>query len=381
MLLIKNAKIKPMVGCDIENGYIHVGFDGKILAVGEGVADIAAETVIDAGGRLVTPGLVEGHCHLGYDGGAGSGFNETTDPITPHLRAIDALEPRDKEITSARESGITTICTGPGSTNIIGGTFAAIKTYGKRIDDMIVKYPLAMKCAFGENPANCFGNEKGRAPRTRMMIAAMLRELFFKTRIYLEAKEGGKNPTFDMKLEAMIPVLKGELPLKCHVHTATDIFTLIRIANEFGFKFTIDHCTDGSLIAEELAELGLDALVGPSFGAKTKRELENKCFDTLGVLHKAGVRVSVITDAPVTQIRYLSMFAGFAVAAGLPYDEGWRAITINPAVTVGISDRVGSLEVGKDGDAVIWDGDPLKEIGATTAYMTVINGKVVFQKN
>ena len=377
MLLIKNGYIKTMAGDDIPNGYVLIGEDGKISEVGAGDTKASAETVIDAEGRLVTPGLVEAHCHIGYSGGPGSAMNERVDPLTPHLRAIDGLNPADEFFPIALQGGVTTVCTGPGSTNIIGGTFAAIKTTGRRIDDMIVKYPLAMKCAFGENPAKCYGDDQKKSPRTRMAIAAMLRELLFKTKYYLEAKEAGKAPAFDMKLEAMIPVIKGELPLKVHCHSANDIFTVIRIAKEFDLKITLDHCTDGALIAEELAAEGYPCFVGPSFGFKTKKELDNKSFKTAAVLNEAGVKVSIITDHDVTPIQHLPMFAGFAVSEGLPYEEGWRAITKNPAESVGIGDKVGSLEEGKDGDVVIWSDDPLRVIGAK-AHVTVINGKVAY---
>ena len=264
MILIKNGYIKPMSGADIERGYLLIGDDGKIAEVGSGDPKATTDTVIDAEGRLVTPGLVEAHCHVAYHGGPGSSLNESTDPITPHLRAIDGLNPADEHLALAVGGGVTTVCTGPGSTNIIGGTFAAIKTVGHRIDDMIVKYPLAMKCAFGENPAKCFGADQKKAPRTRMAIAAMLRELLFKTKFYLEAKEKGKDPAFDMKLEAMIPVIKGELPLKVHAHSSNDIFTAIRIAKEFNIKLTLDHCTDGALIAEDLAKEGYPCFIPPS---------------------------------------------------------------------------------------------------------------------
>jgi imidazolonepropionase-like amidohydrolase len=236
-----------------------------------------------------------------------------------------------------------------------------------------------MKCAFGENPKGVFGQNGGKAPVTRMATAAMLRELLFKARNYCEAKESGKEPTFDMKLEAMIPVIKKEIPLKAHAHRADDIFTSIRIAKEFGVGLTLDHCTDGALIADELAKEGYPAFVGPSFGSKTKIELRNKDFTTPSVLHAAGVPVSIITDAPVIPLEYLTMCAGLAVSAGLPYEQAWRAVTINPAVQTGIGDRVGSLEVGKDGDVVIWNADPLTEIGAA-AYTTVVNGKVVYKE-
>ena len=380
MLLIKNGKVKTMVSPDLENGCVLIGDDGKIVSVGIAIEESADMTVIDAGGRLVTPGCVEAHCHIGVQNSAmrweGADFNERSDPITPHMRAIDGINPIDETFELAIQNGVTSACTGPGSANVVGGTFAAIKLVGRRVDDMIIKNPVAMKCAFGENPKGVFGQNGGKAPVTRMATAAMLRELLFKSRNYLAAKEAGKEPTFDMKLEAMIPVIKKEIPLKAHAHRADDIFTSIRIAKEFDVRLTLDHCTDGSLIAEELAKEGYPAFVGPSFGEKSKIELRNKEFTTPGILHAAGVSVSIITDAPVIPLEHLPMCAGFAVSAGLPYEEAWRAITINPATQTGIGDRVGSLEVGKDGDVVIWNGDPLVEIG-TTAYMTVVDGKIV----
>ena len=378
ILLIKNGNIKTMAGADLENGYLLLGDDGKILALGEGEPPECDGEIIDAEGRLVTPGLVEAHCHLGFAGGPGSGFNESIEPITPEMRAIDGINPADEAFALAVSHGVTAVCTGPGSTNIIGGTFAAIKTVGNRVDNMIIKYPIAMKCALGENVNVCFGQDQKKAPRTKMGIAAMLRELLMKTKNYLDAKESGANPTFNMKLEAMIPVIKGELPLKAHAHSAIDIFTIIRIAKEFDIRITLDHCTDGALIADELAKEGYPAFVGPSFGTKSKKELDNRSFATAAALHAAGVPISIITDAGVTPIQYLAMFAGFAVNAGLPYEEGWRAITLNPAVHTGIGDRVGSLEIGKDADAVIWSADPLTSIGAS-AVITVIDGKVVYR--
>ena len=379
MLLIKNGYIKTMCGDDIEHGYVLIGDDGKIAAVGEGVCRKKADTVIDAEGRIVSPGIVEAHCHIGYGNGVGSGFNEYSDPFTPHMRVLDAIDPYSDDLAVAREAGVTTVCTGPGSTNLIGGTFAAIKTAGKRVQDMIVKYPLAMKCAVGENPCNDFGVKQGRAPRTRMAVAAMLRDYLHKARVYMEAKDSGNPQAYDVKMEEMLPVMRGELPLKIHVHASHDIYTVLRITEEFGLKFTLDHCTDGSLMAEDLAKIGCACFIGPSYGYKTKRELDNKSFATAGDLYRAGVPVSIITDAFVTPIQYLPMFAGFAVSEGLPMEEGWRAITINPANQTGIGDRVGSLEVGKDGDVVIWSENPLRYIGAH-ALLTVIDGKIVSNK-
>ena len=381
MLLIKNGYVKTMAGADIENGCVLIDDEGKIAAVGTDICADGAQ-VIDACGKLVTPGCVEAHCHIGVHNSAmrweGADYNEMSDPVTPHMRAIDGINPIDETFPLALSHGVTTACTGPGSANVVGGTFVAIKLAGNRVDDMILKNPVAMKVAFGENPKGCYGQRGGKSPITRMATAALLRELLFKTRNYVQAKEAGKEPNFDMKLEAMIPVIKKEIPLKAHAHRADDIFTAIRIAKEFDVNLTLDHCTDGELIKDQLAAEGYSAFVGPTFGGKSKIELANKSFTTPGALHKAGVPISIITDAPVIPLEYLPMCAGFAVRAGLDYEEGWRAVTINPATQTGIGDRVGSLEVGKDGDVVIWQDDPLTVIG-TQAYTTVVNGKVVYQ--
>lgn len=382
MLLIKNGHVKTMAGEDIIGGSVLIGDDGKIAKVGKDIECEGAE-VIDALGKLVTPGCVEAHCHIGLDNSAmrweGHDYNEASDPITPHMRAIDSINPIDEQYEEATSHGVTSACTGPGSANVVGGTFTSIKLTGKRIDNMIIKDPIAMKCAFGENPKGVYGQNGKKTPITRMGTAALLRELLFKSRNYLEAKEAGKEPNFDMKLEAMIPVMRGEIPLKAHAHRADDIFTSIRIAKEFGVKLTLDHCTDGSLIADELAKEGFPAFVGPSFGNKSKIELKNKSFSTPADLHRAGVPISIITDAPVIPLMYLPLCAGLAVKSGLDYEEAWRAITINPAKHTGIGDRVGSLEVGKDGDVVIWTADPLMDVDAE-AYITVIDGKIIHSK-
>ena len=381
MLLIKNGHIKTMAGREYANGSVLIGDDGKIAAVGEALEAPASARVIDAQGRLVTPGCVEAHCHIGLDneavGWEGRDYNEIVEPVTPQMRSIDSIYPQDEAFANAVRGGVTTACTGPGSANVIGGTFTAIKLVGNRVDNMIVKDPIAMKCAFGENPKRCYGQGSKKSPMTRMAVAALLRETLFKTRRYMEDKAAGKNPPFDMKLEAMEPVLRGEIPLKCHAHRADDILTAIRIAKEFGVKMTMDHCTDGEVIADELAKEGFPAFVGPSLGGKSKVELQNKSFTTPGVLSKAGVKVSIITDAPVIPLQNLPMCAGLAANAGLPMEEAWKAITINPAESLGIADRVGSLEVGKDGDVVIWTADPLTTIGGE-AYVTVVDGKVVY---
>ena len=381
MIFIRNAHILPIVGDEIENGCLLI--DGnRIAAVGTQLSAPEGAEVIDARGRLVTPGCVEAHCHVGLDNEAmaweGADFNEIVDPITPQMRAIDSINPMDEGLADALQGGVTTACTGPGSANVVGGTFAVIKLYGKRVDKMIVKDPAAMKCAFGENPKGCYGKSGSKAPMTRMGTAALLRELLFKARRYYEDKEAGKDPSFDMKLEAMLPVMTGEIPLKCHCHRADDILTAVRIAKEFGLKATLDHCTDGELIADELAEEDFPVFVGPSLGHKSKIELANKSFTTPGVLNRAGLCVSIITDAPVIPLRYLPMCAGLAVNAGMDRAEAWKAITINPAASLGIADRVGSLEPGKDADVVIWTADPLGSIGGE-AYMTIVNGQIVYR--
>ena len=382
MLLIKNGFVKPMVGDDIENGCVLIGDDGKIVAVGAELTAPEGAQVIDAQGRLVTPGCVDAHCHIGLDnqamGWEGRDYNEIVDPLTPQMRAIDSINPQDEAFGLALQGGVTSACTGPGSANVVGGTFVAIKLAGKRVDKMIIKDPIAMKCAFGENPKRCYGQGLKKSPTTRMATAALLRELLFKTKRYVQDKADGKNPGFDMKLEAMAPVFEQGLPLKCHAHRADDILTSIRIAKEFGLKITLDHCTDGSLIADELAEEGFPAFVGPTFGSKSKIELKNKSFDTPKDLVEAGVQISIITDSPVIPQQYLPMCAGLAVKAGLDVQDAWKAITINPARHTGIADRVGSLEPGKDGDVVIWAADPMTALGAE-AYVTIVDGKVVYQ--
>jgi len=382
MLFIKNGNIKTMTGTEFSNGCLLIGDDGKILAVGDMITPPTDAQVVDAQGRLVTPGCVEAHCHIGLDneaiGWEGHDYNEIVDPLTPQMRAIDSINPQDEAFQLALQGGVTTACTGPGSANVVGGTFAAIKLFGNRVDKMILKSPLAMKCAFGENPKRCYGQGMKKSPMTRMATAALLRELLFKAQRYLQDKEAGKNPPFDIKLEAMIPVIQGEIPLKAHAHRADDILTAIRIAKEFGLKATLDHCTDGGLIAEELAEEGFPAFIGPTLGNKSKIELKNKSFTTPSILNKAGVPISIITDAPVIPLQYLPMCAGLAVKAGLSEEDAWKAITINPATQTGIGEHVGSLEPGKDGDVVIWTANPMHELGAQAA-VTIVNGKIVYE--
>ena len=369
-MLITNAKIMTMSESfsKIENGYIEIS-NGIITAVGD-MADAPqnADEIIDAGGRLVTPGLVDAHSHLGmWEDGLcfeGDDGNEDTEPITPHLRGIDGVNPLDRAFEEARSAGVTTVITGPGSANPIGGQMAAIKTRGKRIDDMIIKAPVGMKIALGENPKSTY-NDKSRSPVTRMATASLIREALREALDYKRQLDKSETdpeedkPDYDIKSEALLPVLRREIPLHAHAHRADDIFTAIRIAKEFELDLVLVHCTEGHLIAEELKKEGYPILAGPILTDRSKPELKNQSEAAPGIMADAGLNVSVITDHPETPEKFLPLCAGIAVKYGMSRDSALRAITINPAKACGIDDRVGSIEPGKDGDIVIWEGDPL----------------------
>ncbi len=387
MKAIVNGNIMTMAGKNYENGTILI--EGtKIKAVGPkskiGIPKNAE--VIDAKGRLVLPGFVEAHSHLGlFDeiiGFRGADGNEITDPITPQLRAIDSIYPFDGPFEETYKKGVTTVVTGPGSANVIGGQFAAIKTYGVSVDEMLIKAPVAMKCAFGENPKVCY-NELRRMPTTRMGVAALLREALFQTKDYMARKKAAKGdpakmPAYNAKWEALIPVVEGKLPIKVHAHRADDILTAIRIAKEFKLKMTLDHCTEGHLIVDQIKASGFNAIIGPSYGDKSKPELKNKCFETAAVLSKAGIKIAIMTDNPVLPQGDLPMFASMAVKAGMDRNEALKAITINAAEITGIQKWVGSLEAGKDADVVIWDDDPFTL--NPDAAVVMIRGEVVHKK-
>ena len=359
MLLIRNGLIFDAVHREPYTADILVK-DGKIAEIGAGLT--ADCPTFDAAGLHIYPGFVEAHCHIGLDG-SGIGFegddcNEMTDILTPQLRAIDGIYPQDPTFREALEAGVTTVCTGPGSANVLGGQFAVIKTAGHRVDDMIVRPFAAMKCAFGENPKRCY---KDKNNYSRMSTAAKLREALLKAQEYDAKKQAAgddpaKRPPLDVKLEALLPVLHGEVPLKAHAHRADDIFTAIRIAKEFGVRLTLEHVTEGHLIAEDLAQEDYPMAVGPSLTHASKFELRNKTFTTPGILAKAGCRVSIITDSPVIPQSYLPLCAALAVRAGMDPFDALRAITIRPAEHIGAADRVGSIERGKDADFVVMDG-------------------------
>lgn len=343
-----------------------------------------SDQVLDAGGGWVLPGIIEAHCHMGITeekkGMEGDDCNETVDPVTPWLRAIDAINSMDAAFDDAVRAGITAAMIGPGSSNVVGGQFALVKTRGRRIDHIIVKAPAAMKVAFGENPKVNYSGQ-GKSPSTRMAIAGMLRRELFEAKKYWEqkqkAREKGEDFQEDFTRECWIPVLRREIPLKAHVHRVDDIFTAIRIAREFGLNMTLDHCSEGHLIAEELAAEGYPAIVGPDLTSRNKIEVQNVAFKTAGVLARAGALVAITTDHPVSQIQTLPLCAGMAVKSGLPMEEGLRAITVNAARICGVSDRMGTLEPGKDADVAIFSGNPM-EVFTRTLY-TIIDGRVVYE--
>jgi imidazolonepropionase-like amidohydrolase len=394
MLVVKNGKLLTMTGIEYNNGYV-VAEKGKIITIGK-YSDLPESlalnneeaVVIDAKGGYIVPGLIDAHCHVGMwedsTGFEGEDGNEMTDPVTPHLRAIDGVYYSDRGFVEARENGVTTIVTGPGSANVIGGQFAALKTWGRRVEDMIIKEPVAMKAAFGENPKTVY-HERKQMPTTRMATAALLRENLTKAKEYgkqlVEYKKDSENnekPEYDIKLEALLKVINREIPLKAHAHREDDILTAIRIAKEFGIRITIEHCTEGHLIADILANENIIAIVGPSLTDRSKVELKNLSLKTPGVLSKAGVTVAIMTDHPVIPIQYLSLCAALAVREGMDEKEALKAITINAAYAAGIDDRVGSLEPGKDADIIVYDGHPF-ELKSKVLY-TVINGEIVYKR-
>ncbi len=380
MLFVKNGMIHDAIHPDAFKGSILVE-NGKIKAIGENLDIPAGAEVVDAEGLQIYPGFVEAHGHIGLDGYGigyeGMDYNEMNDILSPQMRGIDGVKSLDPALPKAAAAGVTCVCVGPGSANVLGGTFTTIKTVGKRVDDMVVRDGVAMKCAFGENPKRVYRDKKDSS---RMTTAALLREILFKAREYMEKKEAAgddisKRPAFDIKLEALIPVLKREIPLKAHAHAAEDLFTALRIAKEFDLKITLEHVTEGHLIVEELAKENVPLAVGPTLTSASKFELRNKSWTTPGLLAAAGCQVSIITDSPVIPQEYLPLCAGLAVQAGMDPFAALQAITINPAKHAGIADRVGSLEAGKDADIVITDGCPFEV--STTVKHVFIDGKAV----
>ena len=423
MLLLNNARIMTMdhsiqydrgfVLMDTNNGTdcagetrpgSSTGRPGVILATGEGngmreldafclekKSEKSDCIIIDGKGGVVTPGFIDPHCHIGLweDGQRdedGDG-NEESDPCTPQLRAIDAINPFDPCFREAVEGGITSVMTGPGSANVIGGQFAFIKTSGTNIDRMTVIAPAAMKVAFGENPKSVYG-KRNAAPGTRMGTASILREALYKARKYKEDQMKERMdpkkdaPDLDMKLEALLPVLEGKLPLKIHAHRADDMLTAIRICREFNLRYTLDHCTEGHRIVEDLYEeyrTGrlIGVITGPLISERCKPELAHQTIRNPGILSDRGILTGIMTDHPVIPVQYLPMTAAIAAREGMEEQKALESITIQAARLCGAEDRVGSLEAGKDGDVVLLSGHPFEY--KTKVLCTVIDGRVVYR--
>ena len=378
-MIIKNAVIHDAIHEEPYFGDILIK-NGKLAAVG-----IAAGTdgeVLDASGFHAWPGFIDAHSHIGLDAYGGPtgntyDFNEMNDICCPELRGLDSYYAMDAAIPMALAGGVTTVAAGPGSANVLGGTFLAVKMVGKTVEEAMIRPSVAMKCAFGENPKRCY---KDKSISARMTTAAKLRQMLSEANDYMLRKEYAgddvsKLPKFDMKMEALIPVLKREIPLKAHAHRSDDIMTAIRIAKEFGLRLTLEHCTEGHLIVDELKAANVPVAVGPGLSSPSKLELLNLSWTTPGILASAGIQVSIITDAPVVPQQYLPLCAGEAVKAGMDPFLALQAITINPARHIGVEDRVGSLEEGKDADIVLADGNPL--VSDTSIKYVIVDGKIL----
>ncbi len=383
-MLIINGNVHTMDEKAYEKGYVRV--KGMVI---EDVGDMAecpsaeeGERILDVKGAWVMPGIIEAHCHIGIIeeklGVMGDDCNEETNPVTPELRAIDAVNPMDPAFHDAIEAGITSVMVGPGSANVVGGQFVFMKTHGRCIDDMVVKHPAAMKVAFGENPKTAYG-DKDMYPSTRMATAALLRQTLFEAKQYMTDKVNGKLEQEDFKMEPWIPVLNREIPMKAHAHRADDILTAIRIAKEFNVDITIDHCTEGHLIEDKIKASGFPAIVGPDLTSRSKPEVQYMNFKTNKVLSEAGILTAITTDHPVSLIQHLPLCAGLAVKAGMPMEEALRAITIHAARICRVDDKVGSLRKGKDADIAVFTGNPLEVM--TKTLFTIVNGEIVWDGN
>lgn len=382
LLLIKNAKVITMAGEYLPQGDVLI--DGaRIAAVGNDLS-VPDARIIDAAGLYALPGLVDSHCHIGmWDdsmGFEGSDGNEITNPVTPQMRALDSLYPRDRCFSEALAGGVTTVATGPGSANPIGGQFVAMKTAGSYLEDMIIREPLALKIAFGENPKRCYG-EGGKLPMTRMGTAAVIREAFVKAQNYMrkmDAADPDKRPDRDLGLEVLVKALRREIKVKAHAHRSDDILTAIRIGREFNLDLTLEHCTEGYIILDRLAREQLPVTLGPLLSDRSKIELGRMTFEAPAMFERAGVKFALMTDSPVIPEQYLAVEAAICVRNGLSEEGALKAITINAAEAIGLADRVGSLEVGKDADVCLYDAHPLDARAHVTH--SIVNGEVAFER-
>ncbi|MFA6654564.1 MAG: amidohydrolase [Bacillota bacterium] len=382
-MAIVDATIYPVSSVPIENGILLMS-GGKILQVGENVTIPQGATVIDAKGKMILPGFVDAHTHVGiwseWYGQAESDGNEGSNPVTASVRAIDAVWPDHFAFKDARSGGVTCVQVTPGSGNVIGGETVVVKTFGTVVDDMVVRNPAGMKGALGENPKGSYGSQ-GKAPKTRMGIASILRNALFKAKDYLRKLEAGledpsKMPDTDLDMLSLVKVLKKEIPLRVHAHRADDIVTAVRIAEEFDIDYSIEHCTDGIEVADFLGKRKAKVNIGPTIWHRAKIETLNISPQTPGALSRAGCHVSIISDHPFHPIQHLVTAAAVAWANGMSEGDALKAITLNPAITLGVDDRVGSLEPGKDADFSIWTGHPFKIRSKIEAVF--IEGEKVF---
>ena len=372
MIALTNGKLYTMEEGIIERGTVVIA-DGKITAVGADVTIPQDAQVIDVEGRIITPGFIDAHTHMGIDEEIhqpiGDDCNEMTEPNTAELRAMDAINYRDRSFQDAIKAGITTVMITPGSANVFGGLITVMKTAGKTYRDMLINGEAGLKMAFGENPKRVYG-DKDKTPSTRMATMAIARQGFYEAKEYLKKNEEDKE--FSLQTEHIAKALDGGIPVRAHAHRADDILTAIRLRDEFHLDLVIEHCTDGHLIVDELKEAGVPVTVGPSLSNRAKVEMEHITFRTPGILAKAGVDVAIITDHPCTPIQYLPICAGIAMREGMEEYDAFKALTITPAKILKIADRTGSLKVGKDADIVVWDNHPLEIMGRPK--MVYVNG-------
>jgi len=377
-IAITGGRVVPVVGDQIDHGTVLV-VDGTITAVGTDVPIPSGVEVVDATGRWVLPGLVDAHAHVGVheegEGAAGNDTNEMTDPNGARMRALDAINPADLGFRDALSGGVTSVVVKPGSGNPIGGQTVAIKTWGRVVDEMVIKSPCSVKSALGENPKRVYGERK-QLPSTRQGVAAVIRDALTKAQDYKAKRDAAlaKGDPFerDTTCEVLVQVLDGELPWSQHTHRADDIATALRLADEFGYRLIVNHATEGFLIADVLAERGVPCVVGPLLSTRSKVELRSRTLANPGLLAQAGVLVAITTDHPVVAIDFLVHQATFAMKEGMSREQALRAITVNPAEIMGLSDRIGALQPGLDGDVVIWDGDPLDVM--SRAQQVYVNG-------
>jgi len=386
MLLLKGGKVYTIAGKVLDPGDILID-KGKIKLVGKNIPVNRVDKVIDLKNKIVTPGFIDAHSHLGIFeegvGWEGDDGNEMTDPWTPHLRAIDAIYAEDKGFQDAMKGGVAAVFTGPGSGNVIGGQSIVMKTGGSNIiDERVIKNPAGLKMALGENPKRVYTDKK-QMPTTRMGNAAIIRDAFFKANDYLRKKKQAKKtpdkmPDFDIKMEALSLVLQKKIKARVHAHRADDITTIVRIRDEFGFNLVIEHGTEAHKIAPFLAKKNVPVVVGPSMSARVKVELREITFETPKILYENGIKIAIMTDAPVIPINYLRLMVGLSIKEGLPYQEGMKAVTINAAEICDVDKRIGTIEKGKDADISVFDGDPFDI--KSSVVMTIIDGEIVYKK-